>query len=102
MMNGYPISRYEERFPPARLVAQVDNSQIMIAPGRVWTTQVLGLHVFSNGEAWLQVALIGEHSHSLVLHLSAHTTADNVLDTLEAWLRSPNDQLHTIHIMHPS
>jgi hypothetical protein len=47
-----------------------------------WIAQVLGIHVEADG-LWLQIGTTGEPVTAILLHVSASTTTEDVLEVLE-------------------
>jgi hypothetical protein len=84
---------------PNQLVSRLENCQIVVEPSHVWTIRVLGFHVL-NGDAWLQLRLLGRPSYGVVVHCGAPTTANEVLGALKTWLCSPgDDRPRTIEVL---
>jgi hypothetical protein len=64
-----------------RWFAALDQRQIGSGDER-WTAQVVAVHHEADG-LWVQVAPVSDLSATILIHVSAATSLDEVLDTLE-------------------
>ena len=64
-----------------RWFAALDQRQIGTGDGR-WTAHVVAVHHEADG-LWVQVAPVSDLSATILIHVSATTSLDEVLDTLE-------------------
>jgi len=64
-----------------RWFSALDQRQIGTGDGR-WTAQVVAVHHEADG-LWVQVAPVSDLSATILIHVSATTSLDEVLDTLE-------------------
>ena len=64
-----------------RWFSALDQRQIGTGDGR-WTAQVVAVHHEVDG-LWVQVAPVYDLSATILIHVSAATSLDEVLDTLE-------------------
>jgi hypothetical protein len=64
-----------------RWFSALDQRQIGTGDGR-WTAQVVAVHHELDG-LWVQVAPVSDLSATILIHVSAATSLDEVLDTLE-------------------
>jgi len=81
-----------------RLFKALDERRITPGPdGRL--VEVLGIHAMPDG-AWVQIALAGEYTQGLILHLARWTSIEHAIAALKVWGETPIDSRpRLIHVM---
>jgi len=79
-----------------RLFDALDERWITPGPnGRL--VEVLGIHATPE-DAWVQIALVGESTQSVILHLPLSASIDQAIAALNAWCDTPTD--HRPRLIH--
>ena len=64
--------------------------------------EVSGIHAAPDGGAWVQVAVAGDPSQNVVIHVAAGTPVDHAIAALDAWSRTPPaDRPWSINVLQP-
>jgi hypothetical protein len=81
-----------------RLFDALNERRITADPeGRL--VEVLGIHAMPDG-AWVQIALVGESTQGVILHLSPWTSIDHAIAALNVWGKTPTKHRpRLIHVM---
>ena len=97
--GSQPVDREPPLSPADHLFAELDHRRVGEGPAS-WLTEVAAIHMVRH-EAWVQLALVGESSRSVILHLAACVTAKHALATLAAsWSRTADDAApEVIHVL---
>ena len=72
-----------------RLFAELDGRDIYSGTSH-WFACVLGIHTTPE-EDWVQLSLVGQFPCSLIVHLLPRTTAEQAINAINSWLKSPLD-----------
>jgi hypothetical protein len=81
-----------------RLFDALDEHRITAGPD-ARLVEVLGIHAMPDG-AWVQIALIGESTEGVILHLPLWTSIDHAIAALNAWGKTPaGHRPRLIHVM---
>ena len=84
-----------------QLFVALDQYQIQGGHGDC-LVEVSGIHEAPHGGAWVQVAVVGDPSQSVVLYLAARASVDHAIAALDAWSRTPPaDRPWSINVIPP-
>jgi len=76
--------------------AALDHQDIE-AGGRIWQTEVSGVHT-DGRDWWIQLAAVDDPEHGLVLHLSGPATVKHALDALRTHSRGEQLVSQVVHV----
>ena len=74
-----------------RLFSILDQRRITASTGSS-AIEVLGAHAMPDGGAWVQLAIVDEPTHGVLLHLRHTTAIDDVIDALNRWCETPTEE----------
>ena len=65
------------------------DEHFVLVGDHAWLVQVFGIHTAEDGR-WLQLELLGDSGHELLLHMPLSAKPAQALAVIEDWLRAPD------------
>ena len=90
---------YDDGFSSIDVLCEALDGQFLLVGHRAWLVRLFGVHAGHDSQ-WLQLQLLGDSTHDVILRMPRAALATQVLSTLEAWLQKPErDDNRVIEMM---